>query len=89
MTKKIDFVSIDRGAIMLYANDDSLVGFGNTANYVADVIRRYGGNVPGWKIMSSSLFIEALNGCDDAAQEGGFDTAKEVADLWHEVCEYV
>jgi len=88
MTKQpVDFVSIDRGAIRLYAGD-KCIGLSNSAHFLADLIQERSGG-PAWKIMSSSLFIEALAGCDDAAQEGGFNSAKEVADLWDEVCSYV
>ena len=86
---EITLTSIENGAIRFYGDDDQVIGFGNSAFYLADLIRRFGGGRPGWKMMSSSLFIEALNGCDDAAEEGGFNNAKEVADLWKEVCDYV
>jgi hypothetical protein len=89
MKKVIDYVCIGNGAIRLYAND-VCVGLSNSAPALADLIRRFNADAgPAWKIMASSLFIEAIAGCDSSAQEGGFATGKEVADLWKEVCDYV
>ena len=86
MNKQIDFVSIDKGAIRLYA-DDKCVALSNCAHYLADIINENGGAAD--KIRASSLFIEAVGGCELSAEEGGFSTSKEVADLWDEVCSYV
>ena len=85
MTKarpQIDFVSIDNGAIHLYAGDKRM-GLSNSPFHLASMLQRWYGS---YKIAGSSLFLEAIGGCDDAAQEGGFSTAKEVADLWDETC---
>ena len=85
----IDFVSIDDGQICLYAND-CLQGKSADAHELADIIQRHDTLFgAAWQIMASSLFIEATCGCDDSAQEAGFMTGKEVADIWDDVCSYV
>lgn len=86
MNKQVDFVSIDKGAIRLYA-DDKCIGLSNSAHFLADLIIENGGAAD--KIRASSLFIEAVSGCELSAEEGGFNSAKEVADLWDKVCSYV
>lgn len=89
MNHVIDYVSIDDGQICLYSND-CLQGKSSAATELASIIRRHNTLFgAAWKIMASSLFIEATCGSDESAQEAGFMTGKEVADLWDEVCSYV
>jgi hypothetical protein len=89
MNHVIDYVSIDDGQIRLYSND-CLQGKSSDATELASIIRRHNTLFgAAWKIMASSLFIEATCGSDESAQEAGFMTGKEVADLWDEVCSYV
>lgn len=89
MEKQLGFVGIEDAKFVLYADDDSFIGRSDNPVIVANFIRKHGGGRPGWKTMSSSLFIEALAGSDDAAEEGGFFHAQEVQELWQEVCDYV
>lgn len=89
MNHAIDYVSIDDGQICLYANS-CLQGKSSDADELASIINRQGAQFgAAWKIMASSLFIEAVCGSDDSAQEAGFMTGKEVADIWDDVCSYV
>ena len=59
----------------------------NSASFLARMIAENGGVQK--TVMGSSGFIEATCGDDETAQEYGFLNAKDVIDLWDDVCNLV
>ena len=78
----IDYLNIANGAIRLHQGD-KCVALSNSASFLLDMIHEYGGLQKHY--MASSLFIEALNGSDESAEEAGFKTADEFRQIWKKV----
>lgn len=78
----IDYLNIAGGAIQLHKGD-KLVALSNSPQALLRDIRQHGGLKK--HFMASSLFIEALNGLDDSAEEAGFETADEFRQIWNQV----
>ena len=78
----IDYLNIAKGAIRLYQGD-TCVALSNSAHYLIGVIRERGGLKKHY--MASSTFIEALCGCDESAEEAGFESSYEFRQIWNEV----